>query len=60
MVRPDMEKWGQTLADLRLLSVEAKDARSRERFHVNDRRQAQCLCLGTGNQSRQGDSLKWA
>ena len=32
MVRPDMEKWGQTLADLRVLSVEAKDARSRERF----------------------------
>lgn len=27
-----MEKWGQTLADLRGLSVEAKDARSRERF----------------------------
>ena len=32
MVRPDMEKWGQSLADLRVLSVEAKDARSRERF----------------------------
>ncbi len=32
MVRPDREKWGQTLADLRVLSVEAKDARSRERF----------------------------
>ena len=27
-----MEKWGQTLADLRGLSVEARDARSRERF----------------------------
>ena len=32
MVRPGMEKWGQSLADLRVLSVEAKDARSRERF----------------------------
>ena len=32
MVRPDVEKWGQTLANLRVLSVEAKDARSRERF----------------------------
>ena len=32
MVRPEMEKWGQSLADLRVLSVEAKDARSRERF----------------------------
>jgi hypothetical protein len=32
MVRPDMEKWGQVLADLRVLSVEAKDARSRERL----------------------------
>jgi len=32
MVRPDMEKWGQTLADLRDLSTGAQDARSRERF----------------------------
>ena len=32
MVRPDMKKWGQDLADLRVLSVEAKDVRSRERF----------------------------
>ena len=24
MVRPEMEKWGQSLADLRVLSVEAK------------------------------------
>lgn len=31
MVRRDMAKWGQTLADLRVLSVEAKDARSRKR-----------------------------
>ena len=40
MVRPEMEKWGQSLADLRVLSVEAKDARSRERFSgsVYDRR----------------------
>ena len=32
MVRPDTKKWGQVLADLRELSVEAKDVRSRERF----------------------------
>lgn len=32
MVRPDMEKSGQTMADLCVLSVEAKDACSRERF----------------------------
>ena len=32
MVRPDMEKWGQTLVDLRSLSVEAEHARSRERL----------------------------
>lgn len=34
MVRPQIEKWGQTLADLRLLSVEAAHARSRERFQA--------------------------
>ncbi len=32
MVRPDLTKWGQTLSDLRRLSVEADHARSRERF----------------------------
>ncbi len=32
MVRPDLAKWGQTLTDLRILSVEAEHARSRERF----------------------------
>ncbi len=32
MVRPELGRWDQTPADLRVLSVEAKDARSRERF----------------------------
>ena len=32
MVRPETTKWGQTLADLRRLSVEAEHARTRERF----------------------------
>ena len=32
MVRPDMEKWGQTMSDLRRLSVEADHVRSHERF----------------------------
>lgn len=32
MVRPETAKWGQTLADLRRLSVEAEHARTRERF----------------------------
>jgi hypothetical protein len=32
MVRPDVGKWGQTLSDLRRLSVEAEHPRTRERF----------------------------
>ena len=32
MVRPKMDKWGQTLSDLRHLSLEAKHPRTRERF----------------------------
>ena len=32
MVRPDTAKWGQTLADLRRLSVQAEHVRTRERF----------------------------
>jgi transposase len=32
MVRPDPAKWGQTLADLRRLSVDAEHVRTRERF----------------------------
>lgn len=32
MVRPDTTKWGQTLSDLRRLSVEAEHPRTRERF----------------------------
>jgi hypothetical protein len=32
MVRPDLTKWGQSLCDLRRLSIEADHPRSRERF----------------------------
>ncbi|MBK8799820.1 MAG: hypothetical protein IPM07_27515 [Anaerolineales bacterium] len=32
MVRPDLAKWEQTLADLRRLSVAAEHPRARERF----------------------------
>ena len=46
IVRPDMEKWGQTPAELRVLSVETKDARSRERFlalnMIADRQSSAC------------------
>jgi transposase len=34
MVRPDVAKWNQTLADLRRLSIEADHPRSRERFQA--------------------------
>jgi len=32
MVQPDTAKWGQDVADLRRLSIEAEHARTRERF----------------------------
>lgn len=32
MVRPDSVKWGQSLSDLRRLSVESVHPRTRERF----------------------------
>ena len=34
MVRVEMAKWGQTLEDLRLASVQAAHRRSRERFQA--------------------------
>lgn len=34
MIRPDVNKWGQTLADLRRLAVEAEHVRTRERFQA--------------------------
>ncbi len=34
MIRPDFAKWGQSLADLRRLAVEAKHERTRERFQA--------------------------
>lgn len=34
MLRPDFGKWGQTLADLRMLAVQAKHERTRERFQA--------------------------
>lgn len=32
MIRPDVAKWDQTVADLRRLSIEADHPRTRERF----------------------------
>lgn len=32
IVRPDVDKWGQTLADLRQLATDAEHPRTRERF----------------------------
>lgn len=32
MIRPNVTKWNQTIADLRRLSMEAKHPRTRERF----------------------------
>jgi transposase len=34
MVRPDFEKWNQTVQDIRRLSIEAEHPRSRERFQA--------------------------
>lgn len=34
MIRPDLSKWGQTVADLRTLSVQAQHERTRERFQA--------------------------
>ena len=62
MVRPDMEKWGQTLADLRVLSVEAKDARSRERFlalyMIADKQTSACVWARTIGRAKE-TVLKW-
>jgi transposase len=49
MIRPDTAKWGQTLADLRRLAVEAEHARTRERFMA-------LYMLGSG----QTNATKWA
>lgn len=35
MVRPDFAKWGQTVEDMRRLSMEAEHPRSRERLGVS-------------------------
>ena len=32
MIRPETEKWQQTMADLRRISVQAEHPRTRERF----------------------------
>ena len=49
MIRPETEKWGQTLADLRRLSVEAAHPRTRERFLA-------LYLIG----SQQTNATKWA
>lgn len=49
MVRPDTAKWGQTIDELRQLSVEAEHARTRERFQA-------LYMIG----SRQSNATRWA
>lgn len=49
MIRPETTKWGQTLADLRRLSVEAEHSRTRERFLA-------LYLIGSG----QTNATKWA
>jgi len=34
MIRPDFEKWNQSVEDMRRLAIEAKHPRSRERFQA--------------------------
>ncbi|MDX1418280.1 MAG: helix-turn-helix domain-containing protein [Candidatus Promineifilaceae bacterium] len=34
MLRPDIDKWGQTSEDIRQLSIKADHPRSRERFQA--------------------------
>lgn len=62
MVRPDMERWGQTVADLRVLSVEAKDARSRERFlalyMIADKRTSACPWARASGRTKE-TVLRW-
>lgn len=57
-----MEKWGQSLADLRLLSVEARDKRSRERFlalyMIADRQTSACAWARETNRAKE-TVLKW-
>jgi len=49
MVQPDLAKWGQTLSDLRRLSIESAHARTRERFLA-------LLMIGSG----QTNATRWA
>jgi transposase len=49
MIRPDMAKWGQTLSDLRQMSVTATHPRTRERFLA-------LYMIGSG----QSNATRWA
>ena len=49
MVRPDFEKWKQSAEEMRRLSIQAKHARSRERFQA-------LYMIGSG----QKNSSEWA
>lgn len=49
MVLPDIEKWGQTLSDLRRLSIESAHVRTRERFLA-------LFLIGSG----QTNATRWA
>jgi transposase len=62
MVRPDFEKWNQTVQDIRRLSIEAEHPRSRERFqalYMIGSEQDNASHWATGIQRRKQTVLEW-
>ncbi len=49
MIRPDFDKWGQSLTEIRQLGIEAEHARSRERYQA-------LYMIGSG----QSNATQWA
>jgi hypothetical protein len=57
MVRPDIDKWGQTIETIRRLGVEAEHKRTRERFWAlymigTEQSNATCWAQETGRNPR--------
>ena len=52
MIRPDVTKWEQTLADLRLLSLNAEHERTRERFQA-----LYMIAMGQSNATSWADEI---
>ncbi len=53
MLRPEIEKWGQSAEDMRRLSIEAEHPRSRERFQA-----LYMMSSGQSNASRWAKTIK--